>query len=164
MTHTHWLCAVWWGGFGGTSPSPPAEDLFWLAHRGCQCRFFSLRVGILFIYLLFRSSRQKNQFCPHLSGRPLMVFDGLGEGVGECVGIEQVPQSFVSQVGWGDAGVFLFLFHPSLWGIRGQGGLQRVAITSAQPLLSGILLLSSFLSFSLLVGVRIVISRAYCCL
>lgn len=102
MTHdSHTLvmcCALGGGGLWGTSPAPPAEDLFWLAHRGCQCRFFSLPVGILFIYLFFRSSRQKNQFCTHLSGRPLMVFDGLGEGVGECGGIEQVLQSFVNRV------------------------------------------------------------------
>lgn len=95
MTHTHTgygLCVGGEGGLWGTSPAPPAEDLFWLARRGCQCRFFSLPVGILFyfIFFFFRSPRQKNQFCPHLSGRPLMVFDGLGEGVGECEECEEV--------------------------------------------------------------------------
>lgn len=60
----------------------------------------------------------------------------------------------------GVAGVFLFLFRPSRWGILGQGGVQRLAITSAQPLLSGTLLLSSSLSFPPPVGVRIAVSRA----
>lgn len=57
-THTHTLVMCWvLGGVGlwVTSPAPAAEDLFWLAHRGCQCRFFFFTGGdciYLFVLLL----------------------------------------------------------------------------------------------------------------
>lgn len=94
-----------------------------------------------------------------------MVFDWLREGVGEGGAIEQVQRVELSGwVGGGCWSVFVPFSPLSHWGILGQGGVQRLAITSAQPLLSGTLLLSSSFSFPPPVGVRIAVSRASSCL
>lgn len=163
MAHTHWLCAVGWGGCGGDGGDGPLQLLlqricFGWPTEDVSVDFFSLLVWILFSYLLFRLSRLKNQFGLHLSGRPLMVFDGVGgrsKGVwGYRTSAAVLCESSVGGVcvyvcvGGGQLECFCFFFTPllSLWGIRGQGGIQRFTITSTQPLLSGILLLSSFLS------------------
>lgn len=69
--------------------------------------------------------------------------------------------------GWGGGLLECFCsFFTTLFGgsVGRVAGIQCVAITFAQPLLSGYLLLSSFHSFSLPVGVRIGILRASCCL
>lgn len=107
---------------------------FLLAHRGRQCRF--VLVGIFFFFALACPTQRILFFAPE--------WESVNDIWRVRRSIEQVVQSFVSWVG--DVGVVF----PSLLGICGQGGIQLIAITSPQPLLSGNLLLSLFLSVLLL--------------
>lgn len=170
MTHTRWLCGVVWqrgrGALRDFSSSSCGEFVLAGPLR-MSVWILSLPV-FFFVCVCVCSSLQKNLFF-FFATPEWESINGIwrvGSGVG---GIEEVLQSIVSWVGGSRSG-FFFVYPPSLLGIRGQGGIQLLTITSPQPRLlisQGFSCSPSFspsYSFFPPVCVRVSISRASCCL